>query len=733
MQHLVDVLLPVGNRRRLRLTLDFSVLTAVPMEHRNGSVEDGGVFEGAIPLQGLPEQEPTSTMEEQDGTSQPPQEKRHRKVYRKRSPSKSADRPKETTNYLVKTPQSAWDLAKQGARTAFRRNAREKQVSQSSTLSSTQIVPNTSLTQQPANYPNTAMMVWKGNVEAGLSKRATPTLSYNYNKLASPTAANGTHFEPERTIEPLGTSNTNVTVPYRRPIPYSHTTVLQQHEQHRQQPLTGPPPPTPPPKTSTEFQDTVISTPKREAAYPDVSQDSPQSVESNAAQASSNFISGPGLGVDVSTAGLAARPLEDTKINVVEKDVSQPDLRYRLQVSEIRNTLWAFYDDYPSMREPKRESIQSSVTALTAKAGELHRTLESTSKLYKETQAKVSSVRPLELRVRELENQLRSCKTELQDCRNALAQDRDNNTQTQIRHQYEMQAANGHIARLQQENRDLQVSQVHWTDARQRIDLLVHERDNLQSRLDTKVQEAILDKEEALSTQERKFDQERRRHYDKIQRLKEEHENAERKAKDELDEQLYQEEIKYNKMIKDHDEAMYDMEKRIECVQNEKAALQQKLETQKTDLVKEYDMENQQLRAKAEKLKMAFAERSHFKGLRDRDIGAKFGRLATEVEDLSTMDWDYNRSSRWPVPEDELRRLHPQNTRLLKQQIVQNTLWVLLYKHVLQSPFKIMGSEGENADSEWHHIYTSGKFRQTPSAEQTLINFRQLLAVARGN
>lgn len=148
----------------------------------------------------------------------------------------------------------------------------------------------------------------------------------------------------------------------------------------------------------------------------------------------------------------------------------------------------------------------------------------------------------------------------------------------------------------------------------------------------------------------------------------------------------------------------------------EKTSLRKQLQSQEETLKRQHIADTRKLRSDAEDLKKAFVAREHFKGMRDRDITGKFTRLASEIEHISTLDWDQKSSSDWPLSESQMLQLHWENTRLLKQQIVQTSVWSLLYERVLRSPFRVMGAKGQQEDTQWLDIYGSGKSTHDTSA-----------------
>ncbi|CAO2656250.1 Nn.00g050530.m01.CDS01 [Neocucurbitaria sp. VM-36] len=151
-----------------------------------------------------------------------------------------------------------------------------------------------------------------------------------------------------------------------------------------------------------------------------------------------------------------------------------------------------------------------------------------------------------------------------------------------------------------------------------------------------------------------------------------------------------------------YDDLIASLESQIAQLKSE---AQEQLFTQKQLLIKEHEAESVALRNVIEEFKVASTQREHFKGLTDRDVAGHFLRLANDIEDFSRLGWEFRKEQDWPLTEDQMRQFNPKNTRKLKQQIVQNTMWVILYQHVFRSPFRILGEDGKDIDEDWIEIY----------------------------
>jgi hypothetical protein len=135
------------------------------------------------------------------------------------------------------------------------------------------------------------------------------------------------------------------------------------------------------------------------------------------------------------------------------------------------------------------------------------------------------------------------------------------------------------------------------------------------------------------------------------------------------------------------------------------------LKRQEARLTQKHTHETFQLRTVNEELKQGLFQRKHFKGLRDRDLTSQFRIIIGQVQDFANLEWDSRRTSDWPLSEHQLLDIHRENTRKLKKLIVQNTLWVLLHSYIFGSPFRILGAEGRDFDSDWAQIHAASKFR----------------------
>lgn len=130
-------------------------------------------------------------------------------------------------------------------------------------------------------------------------------------------------------------------------------------------------------------------------------------------------------------------------------------------------------------------------------------------------------------------------------------------------------------------------------------------------------------------------------------------------------------------------------------------------EQEKLQLTRKFEMENQELKG-------ALVKREHHKGLADSALTASFSKIGVHVEGLSHLDWEYNKQESWPLEELMLQKLHGRNVRILKHQILQNSLWLILNYRIFSTPFRVLGAEGIVLDSSWFELLGAGRQRCFP-------------------
>ena len=134
--------------------------------------------------------------------------------------------------------------------------------------------------------------------------------------------------------------------------------------------------------------------------------------------------------------------------------------------------------------------------------------------------------------------------------------------------------------------------------------------------------------------------------------------------------------------------------------QDKEATLRKETEDEKEQLRRDFVTKTVTLRKENTDLKGALVAREHIKSMTDRELASNFERLAGQVDHLSRISWDARMESNWPFSGRILQQLHG-NTRKLKQQIVQNSLWLIFYERIFATPFIVIGDEGKTLQQGW--------------------------------
>ncbi|OCK87388.1 uncharacterized protein K441DRAFT_701266 [Cenococcum geophilum 1.58] len=143
----------------------------------------------------------------------------------------------------------------------------------------------------------------------------------------------------------------------------------------------------------------------------------------------------------------------------------------------------------------------------------------------------------------------------------------------------------------------------------------------------------------------------------------------------------------------------------ISSAKEEKAQMRKSFRDKEDQLKKDFEAQSVGLKIENEELKGALVARDHSRSLTDPELASRFEILASQVGEFSRIRWDTGREAYWPFPERTLQQLHRENTRKLKQQIVQSSIWVILYDNIFYSPFQVFGEEGKVLNREWTEAF----------------------------
>jgi hypothetical protein len=119
---------------------------------------------------------------------------------------------------------------------------------------------------------------------------------------------------------------------------------------------------------------------------------------------------------------------------------------------------------------------------------------------------------------------------------------------------------------------------------------------------------------------------------------------------------------------------------------------------------RQLDTQGARLKKDIETLNAALLARDRYKAIADQELKTRFEKLGTEIDYLSRVEWKL-RQADWT---DKLLSRLSANQRKLKQQIVQDSLWLVLFEHIFCSPFRILGVEGVKRDAQWNEICGKG-------------------------
>ncbi|KAH0556985.1 hypothetical protein GP486_005224 [Trichoglossum hirsutum] len=94
----------------------------------------------------------------------------------------------------------------------------------------------------------------------------------------------------------------------------------------------------------------------------------------------------------------------------------------------------------------------------------------------------------------------------------------------------------------------------------------------------------------------------------------------------------------------------------------------------------------------------ALLSRDNFKPTPDNEIKARFLELVQDVDTLARLEWKVDQKE-WT---NQVLRLLSPNQRLLKKQILQDSVWAILNEYIFCSPFRVFGEEGQFLEMQWN-------------------------------
>jgi predicted nucleic acid-binding Zn-ribbon protein len=392
----------------------------------------------------------------------------------------------------------------------------------------------------------------------------------------------------------------------------------------------------------------------------------------------------------------------------VKQSSSDPSVELRRIQDEVVQAMM----DYPELKGPgpKFETTTGSINRILREYGRMKNTNNRTKREYSEHFVKA-------------QDDLRAANTGLQGKLNARERELKG---LKSKHEQELERLEREISSLKFQKRELESS--HGNKLRKEKRSLQNEIDNLQSKLRKTQNDADSDRRDLEKRLGKAFkiNDDLKAQLVKEANMWQQHSNRLVEAKADLERRLQsaksdeQERVdaihaewqdKLHQERREHDDSLRRLRSDIEQLKGdlrrERSGHQEELRKQEEVLMNRYEARIKENETVIEDFKSSSARREHFKGMTDSQVAAEYKRLASSIDEFSRVEWDRNKEHTWPISDDHMRKL-AKNTRKLRQQIIQNTLWLLLYDHVFRSPFKILGTDGEQDDAEWIPIYSSG-------------------------
>lgn len=111
------------------------------------------------------------------------------------------------------------------------------------------------------------------------------------------------------------------------------------------------------------------------------------------------------------------------------------------------------------------------------------------------------------------------------------------------------------------------------------------------------------------------------------------------------------------------------------------------------------------LKAEIQARNKALIARETSKSHTDGELKSLYLGIIDDVDGLARLRWTFNRSA-WT---DELQKELSDAPKRLRKQILQDTIWGVLYEQVFGSPYRMLGSEGKRLEKQWLKDFGSDK------------------------
>ncbi|KAF1828845.1 hypothetical protein BDW02DRAFT_200369 [Decorospora gaudefroyi] len=465
------------------------------------------------------------------------------------------------------------------------------------------------------------------------------------------------------------------------------------------------------------------------------------------------------------TATSSTGKMTESKPQVTADDV----LSMQRQLGSIKESILTRGYNFPELKPPVNASVEAWVSQSLDEYCKLSGISKVQSKQLQDIREQLRYFKNIETKLRETEMELRTCRGKLIEQETGLREARKDNETREGRHGANLRDLNGQIRNLERRlteqataHKEQMTSRHH--DLMQEIGRLksLHEQQMQQVRFQSATENERFRKNAESWTSQ--LQNERAGHHQRTQEMQYDHEWRMASAKEDYTNRLREKDRGFEQQLsgvheanrvglqrlqlqinqltadleqekarsreqlrlqkarldKEHEDDLRQHDEDLERAREEKESLviahrqelwrlEENLKTEKKKLAIEHQKDTAQLRSVAEELKGALVVRDHYKGLKDRDLASRYKRLSIEIEGFSSMQWDAHLETAWPLSEAQLLRLHPKNTRRLKQQIVQHSIWLFLHERIFSLPFRILGAEGAPLNSAWTEIHAPGE------------------------
>lgn len=119
---------------------------------------------------------------------------------------------------------------------------------------------------------------------------------------------------------------------------------------------------------------------------------------------------------------------------------------------------------------------------------------------------------------------------------------------------------------------------------------------------------------------------------------------------------------------------------------------------------KEFAAQDARLRGDIESLNGALLARDRFTPITDHELESRFSDLVEDIDQLARPEWDFNQAE-WT---DNLLNRLSKNPKRFKKELLQDSLWMILYENIFCSPFRVFGEEGRKLEAQWNDAFGKG-------------------------